>query len=494
MTAQLPLGSLLCLCAIASGCSSIPKADILTAPFTTALSKRHSTLPLRAVIAPVSIKIEDAGRKGYSRREVATARDIQRALKRSIGKLSVFQSVAEISIAEKLSLDDLAWRQGSDLIIETELVGMQARFVGHSGWWIPNIVNWAYFLAPSWWVATDDYELVLTARIRLRLVDQTEPILATNVSANVTGRFNEFDRGWRWFGLGIILGESFNNRENWQRIARRLFPAGASSLAQVAAVELGPQLEKIVGSDLFERRARRTLGLCVGIDQYATKQEFQPDPASGAAASAFANSLERFSGQRQTKKLSNANATLSLLRRAIDQHLRRARARDDVYIFFSLRSVVTNGEAYLLLYDADDATQSRLSIPRLAELLSGVAGSVTVLFETDFQGAERSSVLGLFTPLTGRGINVICAGTPGVKLPPTEVYPFGLFTRHLIRGFGGRADLNSDKRVTFKELAASVPDAVESEAGLYNNSSQRPLAYPGEKKEGRKKSLSKGKG
>ena len=113
-----------------------------------------------------------------------------------------------------------------DLLLELEFRELETEFLGHTGWWIPNIVNWLQFVIPAYFVATEEYELRLEARLQVRSVDSGAVLHRYGTQVRVSGIFDDFGRGWQLQGPLFPL----NDEENWQQIADRLFPA-ASSIA-----------------------------------------------------------------------------------------------------------------------------------------------------------------------------------------------------------------------------------------------------------------------
>lgn len=471
--------ALIALTTALCGCSAIPNADLKINDYKELRARKGKAMDSNLSIAPVKIAVKGTGQEGYKLSPIVRSEMLQGQLQRWIEGGGLFRKVVTLKAEEGQTVDGQAWAAGTDLIVETTITELNTSFKDHNGWWVPNMVNWFMFMIPAWWVATDEYQVTLKAELRVRLIDQTQPLYQDTIEGTAKGIFNEFDRGWRWFGLGAVFGENFNARENWKRIAERLYPAATSSLAQTIAARIDRDIRPITSAASFQQTSRRTLAICVGVGNYESAKDFPVNPAASAACNAFTKGLSEGIGSRYIVTLRDAEATVDRLERAIESHLSRARTIDKVYLYFAARTKGSGAEGSILLHEARaDGSKGQLSLSRLGELLGKLNGQVSVFFESDFAGAKPAPATSrtLFAPLTKQGVNVLSAGLPGASVLVPRIYQYGLFTLHLGQGTSGKADADADGQVSFSELARYVGRHVRSDAGFFKGVKQNPSA------------------
>ncbi|MGZ2962278.1 hypothetical protein AAEQ96_05805, partial [Pseudomonas aeruginosa] len=52
-----------------------------------------------------------------------------------------------------------AWAQHDDLLATVTVEDLETRYEGHNALWIPNMLNWLFWIVPSWFVPVEEYTL-----------------------------------------------------------------------------------------------------------------------------------------------------------------------------------------------------------------------------------------------------------------------------------------------------------------------------------------------
>ena len=143
-------------------------------------------------------------------------------------------------------------------------------------------------------------------------------------------------------------------------------------------------------------------------------------------------------------------------------HARSLRLQHSVGTRNSARAQVTDSAAFK-------------SAGKFASTLGNLdAKSVTVFLDTCFSGQtrEKKSLLAdargiMVVPLEKNvpsTVTVISAATAGQISGPLKDKEHGLFTYYVLKGMGGAADINRDKKLTVSELASYVQAKVKEQA------------------------------
>jgi len=155
--------------------------------------------------------------------------------------------------------------------------------------------------------------------------------------------------------------------------------------------------------------------------------------------------------------------------------------KSNVYVYFAGHGLASEDgkDAYLMPYDGDTSMLSRTAIPR-KDVISGLdslkARSVTLFMDTCYSGSAKG---GKQTLVASRGLRIVKKNTLA-DLPsnftlfsaaandetaishPTQKN--GLFSYWMMRGLGGEADNNNDRKITNGELHAFISDKVQKTA------------------------------
>ncbi len=316
-----------------SGCSAIPTGD---PPPARRVGAEGAPGPRLAVGEVELTFAQDEAAKGYRPGEVLEADLVRAELARWI---EATEGVSRVRVARgksALQRSQDAWDNREELYLSVRLDRFRTTFEGHNGWWVPNIVNWFMFMAPAWWVATEEYSLGFNAEVEVRSVDSNQVLHAASLPVSVAGTFDEFDRGWQFFGFVYPS----NDAENWRLVAERLLPAARAQLGARLVQELGGGLRQSLQREEVQRRRRKTLALVIGVSSYndAVALPELAYAASDARAVAAALTDERGGSglaPRQVQVLVGSDATRARVLAALKELSERTQPGDQVLVYFA---------------------------------------------------------------------------------------------------------------------------------------------------------------
>ena len=150
----------------ASGC--IPRGgDPALAPEVVALSSSLGSRPRFgsvgvAQVATLSLA-KDESAKGWNLAECTTEISrprIQTDLTKALSASGIYERVHATSAEARAE----GWREKDDLLVTVSLENLATRYEGHNLLWIPNMINWLFWIVPSWFVPTEWDPLESTCR------------------------------------------------------------------------------------------------------------------------------------------------------------------------------------------------------------------------------------------------------------------------------------------------------------------------------------------
>ena len=211
--------------------------------------------------------------------------------------------------------------------------------------------------------------------------------------------------------------------------------------------------------------------LSVGVANYRDASMKLTYPAKDAAD--LAKAFERQSGlyrEVRTKVLPDATADEVL--EGLDWLRAEVTAKDVGVLFLAGHGVNdADGDYYFLPSDANTAKLSRTAVSYLfvRKVLSALPGKTLAFIDTchsgNIMGARRggADIDGLVNDLTSaeNGIVVFASSTGRQYSLEDKAWGNGAFTKALVEGLGGKADLIKDGAITINELDAWLADRVK---------------------------------
>lgn len=246
--------------------------------------------------------------------------------------------------------------------------------------------------------------------------------------------------------------------------------------------------EKTVSITRIERR-RNVWALIVGINEYQNVRNLK---YAVNDAQAFYNLLVK---QNQIPKenviiLTNQQANLRNLRRAMGTQLKKKAGKEDMVIIFfaghgATEKDVTSPdgdglEKYLLPVDAEleDIYTSALPMREISHIFRRIK-SERIIFIADscYSGASggrtinvsgiRSSLSDTFLDriASGKGTVILTASGANEVSTESDEFKHGIFTYFLLEGLKGKADIDHDGLITVDEIYRYVSDKVARASG-----------------------------
>ncbi|MGE0311978.1 MAG: caspase family protein [Lautropia sp.] len=258
--------------------------------------------------------------------------------------------------------------------------------------------------------------------------------------------------------------------------------AAAASVSTKAAAATAPSGEAAVAAPLASGGAtgkapfaptQRLFLLSIGISKYALKR-YELGLASKDAAD-FAKAMRHQQGRMyrsvETRLLADGDATRDAILESLDW-LRNAVGPKDLGILFIAGHglAMPDGRYLFLPVDFDDRRLAQTGVPDSAvrEALGRMKGRALLFVDTCFGGAvlnvagstELRAMLNTLSSAEN-GVIVFASSTGRQQSLEADDWGNGAFTKSLLEGLSGKADLNGTGSVTFKGLDYYVSSAVE---------------------------------
>lgn len=432
----------------------------------------------------------------------------------AIEALGLFARVAPRGGPEQdaAALDELAWREGDDLVLELVVKAYHQEYLGHvnSLWWFLNYTLWVW---PGYFVPVDRYGVGLELHARLRGVQPEAPPVFEAVyrvsPAETAQEHTPFDRELAGFlDVGALWNvETSLEESNWRAIERNVAPHARRRALLALLHDLAERVAAPLRGDDPRARERvlaslrKRFAVVVGVTGYADPRlGSAPHGAEDAARVAELLASPRGGGLvagRDLHLLAGEAAPRADVLASIAAVASLAAPTDELLVYLAGRGATVpreedgRGVPVFLPHDAraDDLLASGLSFDELARALAAVrAERVLVLADVSFAGSAE----GTRTLLTGAGASppepaafealvrggeraALFAAQPAQAAHVLPGAAGGLFTQALLSGLRGAADALGDGRVELAELRDYLALEVPSRAGL-EGFEQVPLA------------------
>jgi hypothetical protein len=250
--------------------------------------------------------------------------------------------------------------------------------------------------------------------------------------------------------------------------------------------------EKPNPSKIKVKKDNNKIGIIIGIEKYQNLNNIDAPYANrdAKAFKAYAN-IALGIPNNNLKVLIDEDATRGELLKSLKIWLPQiTRGKEkDIYIFFAGHGLASdNGEdLHILPHNGDPILleDTALSRVEMFDLINKVSPkSVTMFFDTCYSGQTRSEqmlVAGL-RPVrivaneqdTPNNFTIFTASNYDQTSGSINEAEHGIFSYYLMKGLEGKADENSDKKITNGELISYLKNNVTQEA-FYQNRSQEPM-------------------
>jgi hypothetical protein len=394
-------------------------------------------------------------------------------------ELNLVHDLAEIPCEDgedRFSLTQKAKNAGADLFLSIEPKKKVVSYLGHNGWWYPNIFLCFFVLVPSWFVPDETYKVELEMEAVLIDLESNLEIMRYPLLTSQELRLNDFQRGWHiWGAFAGPLDE-----ENYESVGEELEPlamniAKADMYVKLAEVLPAYKAKKIREAPPPPPESKKTAAIIIGVNKPSALKNKSRYASSDARR--FANLLQSRVGRLAKKDivlLQNESATRTAIQKCIES---LKKEYDTVLFYFAGFGASKEGKAFLIPHDGNpaDLDKTCLSVSELIGKLnkSGIPERI-VLLDATFSGkgnrssGDRSGIpdLKTFLPSDGssEGLSVfLAAGPEGEALEDAE-FGGGLFTTTVIQGLTGSADTNRNRKITTGELNAYISRKIPAQA------------------------------
>jgi hypothetical protein len=376
----------------------------------------------------------------------------------------VFGAVRSVPLMEN---GEPAVPSDADFLLRLRAHRLEVKYEGRNRYFIPNLLLWATFIFPAWWVPDETFSGKVDLEAVLVSTRSGNRLGSHTASVSFERELDDFERGW--FPLGIFLAPHVFSRGNWRRAGREvLLPAIRTAQIDLARWMNDSFRERAEAGDI-DALSATCFALCVGVSKYESARIPVLDPPR-REAKLLADFLSdpQLGGVRPSRVacLLDDAATGAALRRMLETILvEKPRAPDTVLLYFSGTGTVSRtakGVSHVLLpYDADpdDTGGSGLSLKALGSLVSrSRAGRVVVVIDAGFAGGPKARGFGpppveekalhrALTEMTVRGRGLV------LLVERTAVSEGPGFLADFTSALAGKGDLDVDGRVTGAELA-----------------------------------------
>lgn len=207
-----------------------------------------------------------------------------------------------------------------------------------------------------------------------------------------------------------------------------------------------------------------TYVVCVGIGNYS-----DPKVRNLTKTEADAKAMAEFykKGTQNVITITGKYATRDQILKSLDSQFARAKAVDKIIFYFS-------GHGYPGGFCPYDMTTIEEGL-KYSELISimqkSKAKNKFIFADACHSGAIRQN--GTDTEPKVENVLLFLSSRGNEYSAESPFLANGYFTKHLLRGLGGGADANRDKRITARELFNYVSDGVKSQT----NDRQHPVMW-----------------
>jgi hypothetical protein len=441
------IAGLLVLVLATAGCSAFDDLAFEPGP------RAASTVPAKATVFVHSALETSLDGEGLSCRLPVDSATVREYIAKPLADMGLFEKTELVDPDRRGDPRDIARAAGSDFLVQIAVSSHTISYKGRNSWFYPNLGIWFFTWIGAWWVPDEIFSADLAIDLTVLEAATGKEILKKTIAVDATQNLNDFNRGWTLFSL---LNDSFD-AENFSEAAwhldRRLWTKMRPAILEVLAREVPGEIERRKWQPPTTSHA-----LIVGMgDDGARKDAVRMVKFLKEKAAFPSSSIVLVTDDKATLAKGDPEKRIQeTLQKWQDINFP---GRDRCFFYFAGRGTAGPDGAPALVTgkEADD-------ILPLSQVLDAMKdfGSSALVLDAGFQPK------GGFRALRGRGVHkdktlaILTAKSPVTVLAAAEIgqpAPMdsgrtGVLTRLLTKGISGRADMNRDGKVFFKEFAA----------------------------------------
>ncbi len=455
-----------------AGCASIaPPAELKAPP--------GDPVPCKVAVAPLLYEVP-ALAEGESAGVIPMLQsDLYNEIYNTLNNFSAFSKLYEIETAESKSfltpkeykLDAYikqAAGKGADMLVTFSVKNYKTYYRGTNGSHFSSIALWVALWWPSWFIADETYGSVIDVEMKVYSTkrEKLEPVFTRLIRAKKEFDLDDFQRGWQFWGIIRVPGSL--DESSWKQISDIITPHAVRELkSRLITCTRGQEFRKEVMKHV-EKIKGEAMALVIGVNDYENKDV--PDLAFAEQDAREIENLVRSGGdfkQANIISLSGSKATAKAARAALAKIFdNQLASRPRVFIYLACHGLAVNGKTAFALADYNPAdTKTALTLDELAAHFDRLpADNLVFITDAGFsknenarglsssEDAEKISTSELVRIASAPGRAVLFAASPGQPSAVISKKKHGLFTYFLLSGAQGRADENSDGKITLKEI------------------------------------------
>jgi len=186
-----------------------------------ALKKGKHPLNLTVAVAPATLPEKRETTHKYASTPKIPPERLQALFVDASNKASLFKKALPVKNNPK-SPFEAAKKAGVDLVLVPKFHRAEVYYAGTTSWYVPNLIIWFFLDVASWFVADEKYGLALEGKLEIYATQTRAHLLSLPIRAKVEAPLDDFQRGWRFWGILFIPKKLSNS--NWIKVTNTLLP------------------------------------------------------------------------------------------------------------------------------------------------------------------------------------------------------------------------------------------------------------------------------
>ncbi len=353
---------------------------------------------------------------------------------------------------------------GADFLLHFKITGHRISYLGTNAWLWPNIFVWMCTWIASYWVPDEKFTADIQVDAEVRDVRTGRSAFSKNLKVTGMRNLNDFNRGWSPLVLICPSFDEDNFREAAVHLDRDLWPRVRSEVTGAFSKEF---TETLNAGGWKPPSANRALVVGIGPESCLKDADamaaFLLDKAGYAKENVMVLKAAAAGGTRATK---DAFAAFDSM---LKEWARLAFADRDTALVYFAGTGASKSSGLSLAFGGENAADLAEVVPILDRFRSS-ALLLDCGFNPKGMGRSLASSAGLMDAswlsrtVSGRNVMVFAAASAGGQAVEEEGR--GVFTRALIRGLEGRADMDGDGITSIDEIAKYVASEIQGYAAM----------------------------